>query len=695
MGAKIAKSLPGPHQRGDGFISTGAGTVTWAIGHLFEQAAPEDYDPKYKSWNYGDLPIIPSQWKIQITNGKSKQAAVIKNLLKTCSEVVNAGDPGREGQLIVDEILEYFNNKKPVYRLLLNSLDAPSIKKALANLQPNSQFQNLYEAALGRQRADWTVGMNLTRAYTILGRQKGYQGVLSVGRVQTPTLAIVVRREEEIENFVPQKYFNIHCQIGSTPPFRAKYVPPKQYTSDPPTSPKPAWLDEMFRVCDETQAKKIVADVAPGTPAKVTGYSNVPAVEQPPLPFKLSGVQSKMNAKSGVGVQEVLEGCQSLYEKGYASYPRTDCVYLPTTQLPEAPGVLQSIAKAMPQLAALTAQADTSLISPAWNDSKLGEHHAIIPTATSPDMSTLSPLERDIYEAICKRYLAQFLPPCEVDKATIEIEAGGHEWIARGRVIRVPGWRVVYGAEPDDDEDEKDGKEEDSEDGTLPVLKVGDVHPVASASSTEKTTTPPPRYTEGTLIKAMEHIHRLVSDPAEKKMLKMVEGIGRAATRANIIGTLIKRGFVEVKKKQLHPSPTARVLVKAVDKDLSDPGLTARWEQVLDGVAAGKITLQAFQQKQEQWVKQLVNNASSVVLPQAAPAAAGASSGPSKSYSKSTSGAGAKKSGGGKSAGATGKACPKCGKAMAERTVKNGPKAGTKFLGCTGFPACNHSEWPK
>lgn len=756
MGSKIAKNLPGPHKRGDGYIETGAGVVTWAIGHLLQQAEPDEYDPKYKKWNYADLPILPQQWKVDVSQGKSKQVTVIKNLLKQCSDVVNAGDPGREGQLIVDELLDYLKCQKPAWRLLLNSLDAPTVKKALNNLEPNSKFQPLYEAALGRQRADWIVGMNLTRAYTILGRNKGYQGVLSVGRVQTPTLAIVVRREEEIENFVPQKYWTITCAIGSKPPFTAKYIAPVMYRKkggdgDEDESKgqenkdqdnkdqnhqqggagsvaRPAWLDEQLRVCDEQQAKLIVSQIPPQTPAKVVAYQNTPHQEPPPLPFELSDIQSKMNAKYGASVQAVLDACQSLYEKGYASYPRTDCSYLPTTQLPEAPNVLAAIGQARPDLQSILSQVDTSLVSPAWNDAKLGEHHAIIPTGTPANMSELSELERNVYDAIARRYIAQFLPVCEVDKAMVELEASGHRFVARGRVIKVPGWRAVYGTEADGEQDDGQGKGDDKSDkkedegddsGALPALAVGDVHPVTEAKATPKETKPPSRYSEGTLMQAMKHVDRLVSDPAEKKMLKTVQGIGRAATRANIISTLIKRGFLEVKKKQLHPSTTARMLVGVVDKALTDPGLTARWEQALDGVALGKVTLLAFSQRQEQWIKQLIAAASAANIPQAAPGAVGSaqgSSGGGKTYTKpaggkSGSNPGAKSyapgaktpkasSSGGASGGGLGTLkpggpCPKCGKPMAERTIRQGPKAGGKFLGCTGYPACSHSEWPK
>ena len=686
MAAEIAKNLPGPYKKGMGYIETGGGIVTWAVGHLLEQARPEDYDEKYAKWVYADLPMIPQNWQLKVTPSKSKQVSVIRDLLKKCSDVVNAGDPGREGQLIVDEVLDFLKNKKPVWRLILNSLDAPTVKKALSNLQPNTNFSDLYQAALGRQRADWLVGMNLTRAYTLLGRQSGYDGVLSVGRVQTPTLAIVVRREEEIKNFIPQRYFTLHCTIGSTPSFVAKYIAPKEYTRSDNPAPRPAWLDEVFRVSDESQAKKIVADVLANPSAKVVVYNNVPAKEKQPLPFKLSNVQSRMNSKMGVGVDDVLAACQSLYEKGYASYPRTDCNYLPPAQLPEAPNILNTIAKALPALSGLVQQADASIVSPAWDEKKLGEHHAIIPTASIPNMSELSALEKEIYEAISKRYLAQFFPECEVDKATIELDAGGHLWGAKGRVIRVAGWRAVYQSDPED-EDEDEG---DEDSGELPKLTVGDTHPAKDPKYTEKFTTPPPRYTQGTLLNAMEHVHKLVSDPAEKKMLKSVEGIGRAATRANIISTLIKRGLLELNKKTIFPSDNATMLVNVVNKHLTDPGLTARWEQALDAVAVGKLTLQAFQQKQETWVQQLVSAAAATPLPQAPvsakPAATAASTG-----GGNTKPTGSKAKGGGKAA----KICPKCGKAMAERTVKAGQNAGKKFWGCTGYPACNHSEWPK
>lgn len=678
MASKIAQNLPGPHKKMMGYIETGAGNVTWAIGHLLEQVPPEEYDEKYSKWIYADLPIFPSQWKVKVSSNKSKQVGVIRDLLKSCSDVVNAGDPGREGQLIVDEILEFLKNKKPVWRLTLNSLDAPTVQKALANLEPNQKYTSLYQAALGRQRADWLVGMNLTRAYTLLGKQAGYQGVLSVGRVQTPTLYIVVLRENEIKNFVPQKYFQLTCTIqsnsGQKPEtFVVKYLPPKNSAD---MQPFPTWLDQHLRLCDESYVQKIVQDVQKSPQATVTLYDTKTVFEKQPLPFKLSNIQSKINAKMGIGVDEVLEACQSLYQKGYASYPRTDCTYLPPAQLPDAPLVLNVIAQAFPELSSLVQKADPHIQSPAWNESKLGEHHAIIPTTTVPDITTLTPVEKEIYLLISQRYLAQFFPECEVSKVSVEMTIAQHLWQAKGRTLQKVGWREIYGNTENDDA-------EDEESVLLPVLQVGDQHQVQKPLYTEKWTTPPPRYTQGTLLDAMEHVHRLVNDPVEKKKLQNVEGIGRAATRANIIATLLKRGFLHVQKKYLLPSDNAIMLVNVVNKHLTDPGLTARWEQALDAIATGQISLAQFQQKQEQWLQQLIGSLQS--LP---PAPVSSTSVVSVSTSTSTTSP-SKSTGTTKSA----KTCPKCGKPMIQRTAKSGKFAGKKFWGCTGYPQCTHSDW--
>ena len=732
MGRKIAAALPGPHQRKDGYMETGGGLVTWCIGHLLEQVAPDGYDPKYGQfpWKFEDLPIVPAQWRVEPVADKKKQVNTIKALLKQCDEVVNAGDPGREGQLIVDEVLEFLNNKKPVRRLLLPSLDAPTVRKAIGTMDDNQKFFALYQAALCRQRADWLVGMNGTRSYTILGKKQGYPGVLSVGRVQTPTLAIVVKRDEEIEAFKPSAYWSIHaaCKAASSPdPFWTVWVPPgrdagaalqgeaevdklddeeegdeaaAEATASAEAAAlaaRPAWLDDKWRIIDENEAKRIASAIRTAAKANVVRDERKSAEEPPPLLFELTSLTARINAKTGASADDVLKACQSLYEAGHASYPRSDCQYLPTAIFGEAPQVLAAIGQSVSDLTALAQGATPTLQSRAWNDAKVGEHYGIIPTGSPPNYAALSPLEQAVYEAIARRYLAQFYPACKVDKAFIELESAGERLVARGRVVVDPGWRVVFSGTQEDDASSKAAP-------TLPSLAVGQTVDVPEVRLDAHTTKPPPRFTEGTLILAMKHVYRLVSDPVARKKLKAVEGIGRSATRASIIKNLIKRTFLVTEKKKIVSSPAARVLVHALPAKLADPALTATWENALDMVAQGKATLDAFMAAQVKWVQQIVAGAQGATLPALPSSLAGAtassraSSGSgtrAKPSSAGRSAAGKGGKSGGKAAGPSDKKCPKCGSAMQERTVRQGPKAGQTFFGCTGYPKCTHSEWPK
>jgi DNA topoisomerase-3 len=729
MGRKIAAVLSNQVQKKDGHVEAGGDVVSWCFGHLLEQAPPGAYDERYAKFpgKMEDLPVVPTNWKVEVVDGKQKQIAVLRQLLKQCSEVVHAGDPGREGQLIIDEVLDFLGNKKPVKRLILNALDKPTIQKALANLYPNEDYFTLYQAALGRQRADWMVGMNLSRAYTILADRQGYRGVLSMGRVQTPTLAIVVKRDEEIENFVAKDFWTIAAQfaadIAPDEPFKCRWLPHGADASaedddgkDPldredeenedavePTAEelqaaqanRPAWLDDKNRIVVQAQADKIVAEVKAAGKGNITSAVHKPAVEAPPLPFELTALQSELNRITGASIKQVLEACQSLYEKGHVSYPRTDCAYLPPTQFSDAPGVLEAIGKVDPELAAFLPQTDPQRQSRAWDAKKMEkqEHHAIIPTGTPPNLADFPPLEQALYKAVAKRYLAQFMPECRVDKSAIEIDCAGHRFVARGRIVRQNGWRDLY------KNDTQEAAKTNEAATALPPVEAGQQAKLKDAKVSGSRTSPPPRFTQGMLVKAMKHVDRLVDDPIERKKLKVVEGIGRSATRAAIIDNLLKREFlVPEKGKALISSPVARILVNAAPKPLTDPGLTARWETVLDAVGTGQISLGTFEQKQTAWLTTLVQGAAATTLPQMpaqAPRAPYSGGGAGKSSSGKTSSKSAPKSGGAKAAGG-GKTCPKCKKGtMREREVKNGPKAGQKFKGCSNYPECNHSEWPK
>lgn len=705
VASKVAGFLGKPHVRKDGYIETADGVVTWCVGHVLEQSPPDAYDAKYAGfpWKFEDLPIIPTDWKLQVSESKKKQVSVISSLLKKCTSVVNGGDEGREGQLLVDEVIYFFNCKKPVQRIMLNAMDPVSIKRAINNLQDNKNFYNLYQAALGRSRADWIYGMNFTRAYSVLAQQQNYRKVISVGRVQTPTLAIVVKRDLEIDNFIPKEFFQITANFVDPKqadlPFLTRWLPPGQTLEsaekqafldqngeegddeDDSTSiivqagtQKPVWLDEQNRITDRAIAEEIVKKVKAAAQGMVSRYINKPAEEQPPLPFELTGLQTKLNSQYGFSAQSTLDVCQSLYEKGYTSYPRTDCSYLPVSQLSDVSSIMNAISQSGTPVSQYVSKAQHNLKSRAWDDSKMGEHHAIIPTGTAPDFSTLSNEEKKAYDIIAKHYVAQFFPNCLVDKAKVEISIAEERFAASGRVVKSPGWRVLFQGENTTDKEQ-----------TMSLPKLQDNDPVncLNVKSELKQTTPPPRFTEGSLLTSMKHVHRLVSDPVEKKKLKAVEGIGRSATRAGIIETLFRRDFLEKKGKQIISTPVAKIIVQALPKNLIDPGITARWETILDGIAQGKIPLAQFEQKQGDFVRNTLNSIRGTSLPTL----------PSTEYTPS--GGGSSKSAGKSTGGAKkGKKCPKCGQGhMVERVIKNGDKKGTKFKGCDNYPNCKHTEW--
>lgn len=729
LGRNIAQYLPGPIVKKDGHLECGKDwIVTWVFGHLLGQAGPEAYDAKYKQWKMADLPIIPQNWEMVINDnpGARKQFKIIKDLLKQCSSVVHAGDPDREGQLIIDELLVFMGNKKPVERILVNATDATTIKRALTGLEDNTKYFPLYQAALGRQRSDWLIGMSLTRAYTIMGReQHGHRGVLSIGRVQTPTLAIVVKRDLEIENFIPKDYWSVQAQFADpgqpAKPFWTRWMPDgaveeaedgtemDDATLAAAIAARPSWLDAQNRVIDKNKAQEVVDAVKKHGFGEVSKYSDKPAKEAPPMPFDLNGLQSHIIAKTGCGAQDVLDAAQSLYQNTYLTYPRSSCSFCKENMRLDAPNIFENMQKNIPELQLLAKNADTSLKSKAWNDAKVTEHHGIIPTMSIPNLSSLTKIEREVYLAVSKRYIAQFYPDCEVRRARIEIMVDKQfRFVTSGRIVINPGWRVVYGGQTEEESDAAaSGKEGgDDENAVLPSLTEGAKVDVKDSKFNTHRTTPPPRFTEGTLLKAMENVSNLVDDPIEKKKLKALSGIGQPATRTPIIETLMKRDFLAKEKKAIVSTPVARALIASAPKPLTEAGLTARWETVLDAIAQGKAPLALFMQKQELWVNQLIQTAqTSKLAPMpASPAPAYASkysSGSSKPAGK-TGFTGKKKtsssSGGSSSSGtaAAGDTCPKCGKGkMVARVVKAGPNAGKSFLSCSTYPSCNYSVWPK
>lgn len=601
----IAEFLPGPKRSGEGFIQCGNDIkVTWCIGHILELAPPEDYLPdslrneKGKiSWDKMPLPVLPKEWRHQPKKDTMSQLRVIQRLLKEATSVVNAGDPDREGQLLVDEVLEYSNNRKPVQRIWLAALDETSVKRALASLKDNKGYNNLKKAAESRQKADWLVGMNLTVAYSVAGGKNGYRGVLSVGRVQTPTLALIVKRDLEIENFKPKDYFVLRGQFAHpNGAFWATWKPKEGAAS----------VDEEGRILDRRIVDAVAAKVHK-KPAAVVHSETKDGKQPPPLTFSLSSLQVAASSKFGLSAQQVLDICQALYEKHkLTSYPRTDCEFLPESQLSDAKAIMGAIANNNPNLTGILKQANPVLKSRAWNDSKITAHHAIIPTATKANPSSLNDMEAKVYEMICKQYLAQFYPDRTYKDVKVEVECEGERFAAGGQTTINPGWKVVFGAEADEPED---GKKNEEPAQKLPAMKQGDSAPNAQVAVDAKKTQPPKPFTDGTLVKAMTNIHQYVQKPEIKRILKETAGIGTEATRAAIIETLIKRGFIVKKGKNLISTPTGRAFIRDLPAEMTDPGLTGLFEQSLSGIEEGKIDTAKFGAMLEEFVAKLCKHA--------------------------------------------------------------------------------------
>ncbi len=649
MAAEVAKCLPGPLQRKDGYIETGAGIVTWGYGHILRQAEPGEYDEKYQKWRVEDLPIIPEQWKLLISESARKQFAIVKGLIEKATEIVHAGDPDREGQLLVDEVLDYLGNEKPVSRLLLNALDEKSIKKALASTRNNQEFQNLKFSALGRQRADWLVGMNLSRAYTLAAQRAGHRVVLPVGRVKTPTLALVVRREREIADFKPADYYLIKAE------FRHENG-----------SFKAAWRAKDEQRGMDSEGRLVDATIADALLQKLTNHSQAARIvscetaekkEAQRLPFSLSALQVLAGKKFGYDPQTVLDTAQGLYEKKLTTYPRSDCDFLPESQHGDGEAILANLkAIAQPELANWAAKADNSIKSRAWNDKKITAHHAIIPTGEPCNFAALRDTERNLYFLIAQAYIAQFYPLHVYQQTKVEVEYAAEDFVANGRVIVKAGWKELYGVEAEEKED-KDGKEkedDDSANGTLPAMKKEDPADFINALIDKKTTKPPVRFTTSTLLQAMKEIHKYVKNPELKKKLKDVSGIGTEATRATIIKELVDRAFMQEKKKYLYPTTVGNMLIDALPEEMKYPDSTAVWEEILHRMAGGSESLDAFLAQQIRFVKSLCAKARGEArIP------------PSQD----------------------GIPCPRCKRGvMKPRTGKNG-----NFWGCSRYPDCRSS----
>ena len=632
QGRDIAKVL-GASRRGDGCLIGPETTVTWCIGHLLETAQPEAYGDQYKTWSLDHLPIIPAQWRVEVKPKTGAQFKIIKQLLSEATTVVIATDADREGEMIARELLELCNYRGSVERLWLSALNEASIRKALSSLKSSQETFPLYHSALARSRADWLIGMNLSRLFTLLGRRAGYDGVLSVGRVQTPTLRLVVERDRAIASFVSVPYWVVDVHLSSMgQPFIASWIPPS------------SGRDEAGRCLQQALASQAVQALSGSKTATVVSLQTEHLREAPPLPFDLSTLQEVCSRKLGLGAQETLNIAQALYETHKAtSYPRSDCRYLPESMFNEVAAVFDALLRMDPALRPALASVDRSLRSRAWNDGKVTAHHAIIPNTEPANLTRMSEQERQVYELIRSHYLAQFLPHHEFDRTEVELECGAERLTAVGKRILVQGWKGLLSDSAEDDEPNQKSQ-------ALPALQQGVKCAVDDVDLKSMRTAAPKPLTEGDLIRAMKNVAKLVNDPRLKQKLRDTTGIGTEATRAGIIKGLIDRGYLLKKKRALMASAAAHTLIDAVPAAVADPGMTAIWEQALDEIEAGRLTLDAFVAKQAHWITQLIANCGALNL--SVPAEAGP-------------------------------ICPICNASMLRRKGKSGP-----FWSCSHYPDC-------
>ncbi|PSU51014.1 DNA topoisomerase III [Photobacterium frigidiphilum] len=604
LGRAIAAVLPRPHKNNNGYIETGNGDiVTWCIGHLLEQVEPDAYDEKYKKWNMTDLPIIPEQWQLSPRKSAKQQLAVVRKLAKQATDIVHAGDPDREGQLLVDEVIDYVKvsakKKTEIQRLLISDLNPAAVKRALSTMRSNREFIPLSVSALARSRADWLYGMNMTRAYTLLGQKGGYRGVLSVGRVQTPILGLVTRRDDDIANFKPKPFYEVFALIPyQDMDIRARWKPSEACQS---------WQDEEGRVLSRQLCENVLKRIK-GQPAEVTESERKETRQAPPLPYSLSALQIDAAKRFGMSAADVLANCQSLYEKHKViTYPRSDSRYLPSEHFKQANDVCRAVASNASELSNACNGANTTLKSKAWNDKKVDAHHAIIPTPKQISPNALSGSESKVYQLIARQYVMQFYPAAIYAEAKLVFTIAQGHFIARGRQLMSAGWRELLGRDQAEDKTKVTGNSEQGLTDKVPPLEKGTVLTCREGELKDKMTEPPKAFTEATLLQAMTGIARFVSDSSLKKILRDTDGLGTEATRAGILELLFNRQLLMRQAKNIHATDAGRGLVYALPDEATYPDMTAHWEHQLQDMADKKCAYKPFMDALQQQVSQLMD----------------------------------------------------------------------------------------
>ncbi|MBO4814177.1 MAG: DNA topoisomerase 3 [Muribaculaceae bacterium] len=575
--ARDIAALLGANDRHDGYYEGNGYYVSWTFGHLCELKEPHDYTELWKRWSLAALPMIPPRFGIKLidNDGYKKQFHVIETLIKSSDEVINCGDAGQEGELIQRWVYQKAGCNIPVKRLWISSLTEESIREGFNNLKPADDFNNLYFAGLSRAIGDWILGMNATRLYSLKYGRPGTP--LSIGRVQTPTLALIVNRQREIENFVPEDYWEIKTLYRNT-----------------------TFNSTRGRFKTQGEASEVVENIK-AYPLTVTAIETKKGKEAPPRLFDLTSLQVECNKKFSFSADKTLQLIQSLYEKKVTTYPRVDTTYLSDDIYPKVPGILQ----AMVPYASLTAPllaAKLPKSKKVFDNSKVTDHHAIIPTNVDPRKAPLSPEEKRVYDLIAKRFIAAFYPDCEFLTTTVMADINGFEFKATGKQITKEGWRSIYSKDTQADENNDEG-----DNNAMPQFTQGESGP-HEPSLLKKTTQPPKYYTEGTLLRAMETAGKLVDDEELRDAMKE-NGIGRPSTRAAIIETLFKRHYIKKERKSLLATPAGCQLIDTIHEELlKSAKLTGLWENKLRKIERGEFSAQQFIDELKTMVSEIVLN---------------------------------------------------------------------------------------
>lgn len=632
--AKEIAQVIGAKDRKDGYFEGNGYQVTWTFGHFCTLYPPEDYKPHWKRWDLNTLPMLPERFETKIMDdgGVKKQFNVIKGLLDKAELVVNCGDAGQEGELIQRWVIKQAKYEGEVQRLWISSLTTEAIKSGFTQLKPAEEFDNLYYAGSSRAIGDWLLGMNATRLYTL--KYGGFKQVLSIGRVQTPTLAMLVNRHYEIENFKPTPYWELQTHYRDT-----------KFNS----------TEGKFQ--QKEDGEKLLHQIS-GKELQITEIEKKEGKEYAPKLFDLTALQVFCNNKFGFTAEATLKLVQGLYEMKVVTYPRVDTTFLPNDMYPKVPGIL----KGLTQYASFTEPILGQKIrksAKVFNDKKVTDHHAIIPTG---EEKPLNADQRKVYDIIVRRFLAVFYPDCKVAKTQVSAEVEEVKFVAKGKEILEEGWRVLFPKEKKKkDDDDSDDENKDDDDNILPSFEQGEQGPHAP-SFIEKTTKPPKFYTEASLLRAMETAGKQVEDDELRDLMKS-NGIGRPSTRANIIETLFKRKYTQRRKKQVIPTPMGIQLIDTIQNELlKSAELTGHWEKQLKEIEDGAFSARDFIINMKKMVDHLVYEVRMET---------------GKPRLQTAAEAKVKKPAAKKKTGLVGKTCPKCNKG----TILKGQSA----YGCSGW----------